>query len=215
MKNLRLIGLLSICSFVGFGSSSSSYANDDASSSFSQTSFSGFYSGLDIGGDYMKGKFRDKLNDKDVSKRKFGLDTDLFAGYNFQIEKLILGLEAEVGMGFSKVKKSLNNNDVSIKRNYSFGFSPKIGYEVFSGFAAYFLTGMDYSKFKMKTLDSLSKKKGKSIIRVALGVEKNFDSSLFVRAEVGKGFSKKILDDNNVKINSNSLRVKIGGGYRF
>jgi opacity protein-like surface antigen len=229
-----------------------SYASQGGESySTPVSSVTGFYGGADVGMSRLKNKVT-KRNRTEVkvdtsktetivivqnkSKTKSGALWDIFCGYNFQIGKFIVGAEVLVGMAspkprvFTKGSKTEEEESTTsiesttLKRKYSFGLVPRIGYNIIGGFNAYLNFGTTFSKYnvnfkskeKKKDGDEKKVKKGKTkaALLLGLGAEQNF-GPFFVRAECNKVFKKRIVEIEKEKVNANSYIFKVGGGCRF
>lgn len=200
----------------------------------SPESISGFYGGIGLGLDRAKGKFsRDveyaaagsdetKKAAAKKNKSKSGLDAELFAGYNAQIGNFLFGLECALDMKTAKNSTAIGTTNpatVDVKRKFSFGIAPRVGYNITGGLFGYVNLGTMLSKYKVNSKDTststnTSKSPTKASIFVGVGVEQSF-GSLFVRGECDKIFKKEISTVETTKVSSSSYVFKIGAGYRF
>jgi opacity protein-like surface antigen len=126
------------------------------------TSVTGFYGGVDIGLVRLKNKVCKDNTDTRKTKTKSGLLWDIFCGYNFQFGKVIVGVEILAGMEYARPKvfsrgsATADENSTtpiestSLKRKYSFGLVPHIGYNVVGGFNVYFNFGTTVSKYNLR-----------------------------------------------------------------
>lgn len=210
-----------------FQSSGSSTVSDGA-----VASVSGFYAGIDLGANHLKNKFTKSSTSTNLSdaekaalnkkKSKTGFNGDIFAGYNCQFGKFVIGLECLVGMSSLKNSTPIESGSKetsSAKKRYSFGITPKVGYMIFGGFMGYVNFGTAIAKYTLKNISSTGtqtkKSPSKASMFVGVGVEQNF-GALFVRGECNRVFKKTLGTLDSTKISSNSEYVfKIGGGYRF
>ncbi|MDR0744721.1 MAG: outer membrane beta-barrel protein [Holosporales bacterium] len=198
-------------------------------------SVTGFYGGADVGIDFSKSKFS---NDKDYQtagddsekkklarkrQSKTGFLGDIFAGYNCQFGKFMMGLECFVDMKTSKHNVEVGTEtkqSVSLKRKYSFGINPRVGYAIFDSFFGYVTIGTTLSKHTLNAQNKsaadkkAAKHPSKTSLFVGLGVEQNF-GPLFIRGEVNKMLNKKLGEIEGVKTSVGSYVFRVGGGYRF
>jgi opacity protein-like surface antigen len=131
-------------------------------SAASTTSVTGFYGGVGIGLGRLKNRVYKDNTDTRRTKSKSGLLWDIFCGYNFQFGKVIVGVEALMGMEYAKpkvfTKDSTTTDDNStgsvesttLKRKYSFGLVPHVGYNVFGGFNVYLNFGTTIGKYNLR-----------------------------------------------------------------
>jgi opacity protein-like surface antigen len=223
--------------------------------SASSTSVTGFYGGVDVGMSHLKNKTtkRNKTQVKGEAggteavlivekkkKGKSGFAWDVFCGYNFQMGKFIIGIEALGGMESSKPRVFTKGSKVeedestttqiestTLKRKYNFGLVPHVGYNIFGGFNAYLNFGTVVSKYNVKLRSKDKKKEGKdeneknvkkgktkASFLLGLGAEQNF-GPFFVRAECNKIFKRRLTEIEKKKVDTDSYIFKIGGGYRF
>ena len=219
VSSALLIGsLLTSLSFAN--EDSSSFGNDSFSDDYSVT---GFFAGVDLGSDLLRGYFQNikESPSKKKNKTKIGMIGDFFAGYNFQLRRFIVGLEGFLLLDTARPLVKFDDSHeskMSVKRKYSFGFSPKFGCAFTNGLNGYLKLGFVYSKFNAKSeieTQTVSKNPNKTALSVGFGVEKDLGKSLFVRAECNKIFKKDVVKNSDSKISAGSLEFKIGGGYRF
>lgn len=200
----------------------------------SSASISGFYGGIGLGLDCSKNKFlrsseyanagTDSVK-KDAAKKnksKSGLDAELFAGYNAQVGNFLFGLECALDMKTAKNSTIIGNSDVAnvdVKRKYSFGIAPRVGYNITGGLFGYVNIGTMFSKYKVNsqnvsTSKNTSKSPTKTSLFVGVGVEQSF-GSLFVRGECDRIFKKDVTTIETTKVSGSSYVFKLGAGYRF
>ncbi|MDR3031140.1 MAG: outer membrane beta-barrel protein [Holosporales bacterium] len=203
-------------------------------------SITGFYGGVSLGMDVLKSKFNkeddykaagDDPEKKKLAKKKnskTGFLGEVFCGYNCQFGKCMVGLEGSIGMPTSKNNAEVGietKNLVGVKRKYTFGIAPRVGYAITDSLFGYVNFGTVLSKYKFdnknKSTDekkSNDEKKSKSPTKASmflgLGVEQYF-GPLFVRGECNKVFNKNLGTVEGTKASTGSYVFKIGGGYRF
>ena len=212
MRYLRLLPLMLFC-FNSFAQEADTGVSENESSSIENTTVTGFYGGADLGLDLLKLKSRDQVSTSKKSKTKSGVLLDAFAGYNVQLGKFIFGLEGFLDFRTATPKTNVDNKTYSLKRKYSFGLAPKIGYNIYNSLNGYVNFGTLTSKYKARGNNEKSNPTKTSLF-VGLGLEQTF-GTMFVRGEVNKVFKKTISKINNVSMSADSYTFKIGGGYRF
>jgi opacity protein-like surface antigen len=196
-------------------------------------SAAGFYGGAGLGFESVKNQFKrvsstngtaaTNSTDK-VKKSNSSLTADVFGGYNFQIDKVLFGLECSVNFKPSKTETEVEfdsvKRDVSARRRYSFGICPRIGYNIFGGLIGYVKLGTDITKYnvrsknKVDTTKETKKNSHKTVIQTAIGLEQHF-GQWFVRGECSKFFGKHVGTLDGAKVTSGSWGGVIGAGYRF
>jgi hypothetical protein len=85
---------------------------------------------------------------------------DVFCGYNFQFGKVIVGAEALAGMEYARPKVFTKGSaatdtttpaeSTSLKRKYSFGLVPHVGYNIVGGLNVYVNFGTVISKYNLR-----------------------------------------------------------------
>ena len=177
------------------------------------SSITGFYGGTDLGMDFLKQKSRNNLTRASKNKTKSGMTLDAFVGYNVQFGDFIFGLEGSLDFRTASPKVSIDGKNFSLKRKYSFGISPKIGYNIYNNLNGYVNFGTLTSKYKVRGNGDKSNPT-KTAMFVGLGLEQSF-GTMFVRGELNRVFKKTVSKLNNVNMSADSYTFKIGGGYRF
>lgn len=210
MRYLKILPLMLFC-FNSFAQETESGISETESSPVENTNITGFYGGADLGLDLLKLKSHNQISNS--KKTKTGALFDTFLGYNVQLGKLIFGIEGFLDFRTATPKTNLENKTYSLKRKYSFGLSPKIGYNIYSSLNGYVNFGTLTSKYKARGNNEKSNPTKTSLF-VGLGVEQTF-GTMFVRGEVNKVFKKTVSKINNVSMAADSYTFKIGGGYRF
>lgn len=221
MRNLLIFSLIAICSSFELLASESvenaekieNEAIKDQAPVDDQVQLAGFYGGVDLGADFLKNKSHSNTSNIDRKKTKMGFLMDMFTGYNCQFGDFVFGVEGFMDYRTTSPKTTVDNKTFSLKKKYSFGLAPKIGYNIYNNITGYVNFGTLTSKYKVRSSDSKSNPMKTSLF-VGLGVEQSF-GSMFVRGELNKVFKKTISKINNVNVSADSYTFKIGGGYRF
>lgn len=213
MNKILVFSLIAICSSFNVFASET-VENDSVENAVSDNvSITGFYGGVDLGSDFLKNKSHSNTSNTSSKKTKTGLLMDAFTGYNCQIGDFVFGIEGVLDFRTASSKTTLDSKTFSLKRKYSFGLAPKIGYNIYNNINGYINFGTLTSKYKVRSSDS-SANPTKTSLFVGLGVEQSI-GSMFVRGELNKVFKKTISKINNVSMSADSYTFKIGGGYRF
>jgi hypothetical protein len=197
-------------------------------------SVTGFYGGGSLGFESVKNQFKKTSgsgsaattgsSDK-IKKSNSSLVAAVFGGYNFQVDKIVFGLECSVNVKPSKAETEVEfdsvKRDVSARRRYSFGLCPRVGYNLFGSLVAYVKLGTDITKYNVRsknktdsTAKESKKNSHKTVIQTAIGVEQHF-GQWFVRGEFSKFFGKHVGTVDGAKVTSGSWGGLVGAGYRF
>jgi opacity protein-like surface antigen len=185
----------------------------------------GFYSGAQIGPNFISNKFKKNAVAKDAVKRsKTGFVADAFGGYNFQFDRVMFGLECSVKVSPAKTETEVELNsvkkNVSARRRYSFGVSSRVGYNVCGGLIVYVKLGTDVTKFNLRSqkgddkTTETKKNPRKMVMQASAGAEQSF-GPWFVRGECGKSIGKGVGEIDGVNVTSGHWTGLVGAGYRF
>jgi hypothetical protein len=211
----------------------------------SGNSVTGFYGGAVLGFESIKNQYkkisksRSKKSDgakksdgnkkedgpDKVKKSKAGVVTSIFAGYNFEFGKAVVGLECSISFKPAKTETEMELDSVKknilAKRRFGFGVYPRVGYKILDGLIAYIKLGTDITKYHIRSRDNnkdkaqeVKKSSHKAVIQTAIGLEQHF-GQWFIRGECGKFFNKNAGNVEGAKISSGSWGGVIGAGYKF
>lgn len=190
----------------------------------------GWYSGLDVKYVQPKLQVKETNSDNTLNNNTKGnlISPSMILGYDFLLDKLILGGECNVAFNFGSpinyTSKTHNQNIANITKGINFVGAIKVGVALGS-VIVYGKVGGDLSKWKYDwKLDNKNniEKKYKANFLYGGGIEKQFMNHFYVRTEFS--YSPTITHDNTNKtikdcklsdVKTNNYQISIGGGYRF
>ena len=192
----------------------------------------GWYSGLDV--KYVPSKLsvsETKSDNKTVEHniKNNAFNPSLILGYDFLLNKILLGVEASVAYNIgSSTDYKIDNKDIAkIDKGMSYTGAIKLGLNLGS-VIVYGKVGGDLSKWKYdwksenKDNKTETEKKYRNSFVYGCGIEKQLQNSCYIRGEVlyspnitHENTNKKIDNSNVSNIRTSNYLVSIGGGYRF
>ena len=212
---------------------SDSEKKDDSSKPENKNSnaVGGFYSGFDV--KYVKPKLTASETKSDNKVEDYDTKSNLISpsmtlGYDFLLDKLILGGECNVAFNFGSsldYKDKVYNQEIAkIDKGINFIGALKIGVALGS-VVVYGKIGGDLSKWNYNwKLDNKNdnEKKYKAGLLYGGGIEKQFRNNFYLRTEFSyspnikhDGTKQKVKDCKMSDIKTNNYQISIGGGYRF
>lgn len=192
----------------------------------------GWYSGLDV--KYIPSKLNAQETKPDNKIETYSIKNNLISpsmilGYDFLLNKLILGGECNIAFNFGSpidYKDKVHNQDIAkIKKGINVIGAIKLGIALGS-WIVYGKIGGDLSKWKYDwKLDSNKndiEKNYKPSFLYGGGIEKQFLNNCYVRTEFSyspcvthSNTQKNVKDCKMSEIKTTNYQISIGGGYRF
>ncbi len=177
-------------------------------------SWAGGYVGVQAGAGQLVGRVTSGSR-KTFKKASFA--GGVYAGYNWQVSRVILGLEGDLTyLGHKKSFTHASLGRVKARNNWSVGVKGRIGLP-FDSFMPYLSAGVSASDYKL-TANNVTKKTTNISLNLGAGAEYALTDQIRLRADYsinGVNRMKKRFGNANVKSEAANHRLMVGLNYSF
>ncbi|MDA5193824.1 outer membrane protein [Govanella unica] len=165
--------------------------------------FNGLYFGGQVGYDSYKNDFGP------FQLAGQGVEGGIFAGYNYRVNSMVLGLEGQLGLSNAKNKIDFGGDDITTKARESYGITARVGALVGDNTLAYVHGGWVNTRFKSKDFLEVNSQHLNGW-KLGVGLETLVAQNVSLRAEYAySDYEKK----NDFEPKNSSFQV--GVAYHF
>ena len=177
-------------------------------------SWQGGYVGAQIGAGQMGGRVTSG------TRKKFdegGVAAGIYGGYNWEISRFVLGLEADLThMGNEKKFNHASLGKVTAKSNWSAGLKGRVGLPI-DRFMPYLSAGLTASDYELKA-NGVTKKSNNVSLSLGAGMEYALSDKVHLRADYslnGLNSSSENFGGTRIKSEAAEHRLMLGLSYHF
>ncbi len=179
-----------------------------------QLRWEGGYVGAQIGGGHLFGEVK-ASGSKDYVKG--GAAGGVYAGYNWQMSRAVLGLEGDfIDLGHKKTFNHATLGTVKARNNWSAGLKARVGLPI-DRFMPYLSAGVSLADFELSA-NGTKKDSTNLSLNFGAGVEYAMSDKIHLRADYsinGVNDMRKNFGGTSVKSEAGSHRLMVGVSYHF
>ncbi|TLP45678.1 porin family protein [Cohaesibacter sp. CAU 1516] len=179
-----------------------------------QLRWEGGYVGAQVGGGHLFGEVKATGTKEYVGG---GTAAGLFAGYNWQMSRAVLGLEGDFTyLGHKKTFNHATLGTVRAKNNWSAGLKGRVGLPI-DRFMPYLSAGVTLADFELSA-NGAKKDTTNLSVNFGAGVEYALSDTVHLRADYsinGVNDMRKNFGGTSVKSTAGSHRLMLGVSYQF
>lgn len=180
-------------------------------------SWTGGYIGLN--GGFGGGQFKSNENDGNFKNSASGFLGGIQAGYNWQLDQAIIGLETDIQASGVKSEIAIGNNALSIKNNWFGTTRARIGYTPVDRFMVYATGGVAYGKVKVEN-PGLAYSETRTGYTVGGGAEYALTDHVTLKSEylytdLGKFKVQDFNGETLARFKAPIHTVRVGVNYKF